>query len=92
MATHSSVLCLENPVDREPGGLQSVGSQRVGHDQSDLACTHKGGCSQCPFSFFKSLWMRGKKKKGDIASKKMNAETGTKHLTLSPQFAYNPLS
>ena len=25
--------CLENPMDREePGGLQSTGSQRVGHD------------------------------------------------------------
>ena len=21
--------CLENPMDREPGGLQSIGSQRV---------------------------------------------------------------
>ena len=26
--------CLENPMDREPGGLQSVESQRVGHDWS----------------------------------------------------------
>ena len=25
--------CLENPMDREePGGLQSIGSQRVGHN------------------------------------------------------------
>jgi len=24
--------CLENPWTEEPGGLQSVGSQRVGHD------------------------------------------------------------
>ena len=24
--------CLENPMDRGPGGLQSIGSQRVGHD------------------------------------------------------------
>ena len=24
--------CLENPMDEEPGKLQSVGSQRVGHD------------------------------------------------------------
>ena len=24
--------CLENPMDREPGRLQSTGSQRVGHD------------------------------------------------------------
>ena len=24
--------CLENPMEEEPGGLQSTGSQRVGHD------------------------------------------------------------
>ena len=24
--------CLENPMDKEPGGLQSIGSQGVGHD------------------------------------------------------------
>ena len=24
--------CLENPMDKEPGGLQSVGLQRFGHD------------------------------------------------------------
>ena len=24
--------CLENSIDRGPGGLQSTGSQRVGHD------------------------------------------------------------
>ena len=24
--------CLENPMDREPDRLQSMGSQRVGHD------------------------------------------------------------
>ena len=24
--------CLENPTDREPGGLQSMGSRRGGHD------------------------------------------------------------
>ena len=24
--------CLENPMDEEPGGLQSMGSQRAGHD------------------------------------------------------------
>ena len=24
--------CLDNPMDREPGGLKSMGSQRVGHN------------------------------------------------------------
>ena len=32
MATHSSTLTWETPWTEEPGGLQSMGSQRVGHD------------------------------------------------------------
>ena len=32
MATHSSVLAWRIPRTEEPGGLQSTGSQRVGHD------------------------------------------------------------
>ena len=31
MATHSSILAWRTPWTEEPGGLQSVGSQRVGH-------------------------------------------------------------
>ena len=31
MATHSSILAWEVPQTEEPGGLQSVGLQRVGH-------------------------------------------------------------
>ena len=32
MATHSSILAGESPWKEEPGGLQSMGSQGVGHD------------------------------------------------------------
>ena len=32
MATHSSIPAWRIPVTEEPGGLQSKGSQRVGHD------------------------------------------------------------
>ena len=32
MATHSSTLAWKIPWTEEPGGLQSMGSQRVGHD------------------------------------------------------------
>ena len=35
MATHSSVLAWRIPWTEEPGMLQSIGSQRVGHDCSD---------------------------------------------------------
>ena len=32
MATHSSILAWKISWTEEPGGLQSMGSQRVGHD------------------------------------------------------------
>ena len=32
METHSSILAWRTPWTEEPGGLWSVGSQRVGHD------------------------------------------------------------
>ena len=32
MATHSSILAWETPWTEGPGGLQSMGSYRVGHD------------------------------------------------------------
>ena len=32
MATHSSILAWKIPWTEEPGGLQSMGSLRVGHD------------------------------------------------------------
>ena len=34
MATHSSILAWETPWTEEPGGLQSTGSQRIGHDSA----------------------------------------------------------
>ena len=32
MATHSSIIVWKISWTEEPGGLQSMGSQRVGHD------------------------------------------------------------
>ena len=32
MAAHSNILAWEIPCTEEPGGLQSMKSQRVGHD------------------------------------------------------------
>ena len=37
MATHSSILAWKIPWTEELGGLQSIGSQRVRHDWSNLA-------------------------------------------------------
>ena len=36
MAPHSSILAWRIPWTEEPGGLQSTGSQRVGHDLATL--------------------------------------------------------
>ena len=44
MAAHSSVLAWTIPWTEEPGRLQSVGSQRVGHNWSDLAHTEVRCC------------------------------------------------
>ena len=52
MATHSSILTWRIPCSEEPGGLQSIGSQRVGYNWSDLACitcmhsVHQALCSK----------------------------------------------
>ena len=35
MATHSSILAWRIPWTEQSGGLQSIGSQRVGHDSSN---------------------------------------------------------
>ena len=39
VATHSSILAWRMPWTEEPGGLQSIGLQKVGHNCSDLALT-----------------------------------------------------
>ena len=38
MATHSSFLAWRIPWTEEPGGLQPLGSQRIGHTCSTLFC------------------------------------------------------
>ena len=52
MTTHSSILAWEVQWTEEPGGLQSLGSQRVGHDwvtehvcQAWCRTIYKGQCS-----------------------------------------------
>ena len=41
IATHSSTLAWKIPWAEEPGSLQSMGSQRVGHDSMYLIFPHK---------------------------------------------------
>ena len=42
MATHSSILAWRIPWMEDPGGLQSMGSQRVGHDWATSLCYQPG--------------------------------------------------
>ena len=53
MATHSSVLAWRIPGTGEPGGLPSLGSHRVGHDQSDLAAA--AAAAACVSTFLYKL-------------------------------------
>ena len=52
MATHSSILAWEIPWTEEPGGLPSIGLQRVGPDGSYLAHTHSDQCEVMPHCSF----------------------------------------
>ena len=55
MATHSSILAWRIPRTEEPGGLQSTGLQRAGHDWSDEAHTWHAS-SRWWFRGSKELW------------------------------------
>ena len=48
MATHSSILAWKIPWMEEPGGLPSMGSQRVGHD----------GATSLSLSFTMHSWLQ----------------------------------
>ena len=55
MATHSSILARRISWTEEPDGLQFMGSQRVGHNLSELAhSTHARGHCNLNFIMFMS--------------------------------------
>ena len=41
VSTHFTLLAWRIPWTEEPDGLQSIGLQRAGHDQGNLALTHE---------------------------------------------------
>ena len=62
MVTHSSILAWKIPWTEEPGGLQSKGSQRVGHDRvTSLSLFHFKDCrsfsskEQASFNFMAAV-------------------------------------
>ena len=61
MATHSRILAWEIPWTEKPGGLQSTGSQTVGHNR---ACRHA------------ATYTWGFSTSGDMSSREYVAKTG----------------
>ena len=62
MAVHSSVLARKIPWTEEPRGLQSMGSQRVGHDcMTNFYFLTKVWAAHSDFVLKSSVW-KGKKR------------------------------
>ena len=75
MATHSRILDWRGPWTEEPGVVQSMGSQIVGRDWSDSACTYlyilfgQAFCFKCAFfSCWDSGWLF-RELKGEVTTK-----------------------
>ena len=84
MAKHSSILAWRIPWTEEPGGLQSTGSQRVGHEWSNLA--HYTHCdSLIKHKFFPTL--------KDLQNKIIDANFTEKknHTDKSEPVLYKPM-
>ena len=59
MATHSSILAWRIPWTEEPGGLQSMGSQRAGHNWvTNTHMNHREILLKCGF-WFKTWFLSG---------------------------------
>ena len=59
MATHSGILAWRIPWSEKPRRLQSMGSHRVGHDWSNLACIGEGNGNLLQCSYLESPVDRG---------------------------------
>ena len=77
MATHSSILACGIPWTEKPGELQSIESQRVRHDWSDLAHTHV-----YTISIYLLLFTKGPVNYGNIFKYSPITESNIVHLTL----------
>ena len=55
MATHSRILAWKIPQTEDPGGLQSRGSQRAGHDWAHTQC-NEHGVSTRQWDFESRIW------------------------------------
>ena len=85
MATHSSILAWGMPWTEEPGGLQSMGLQRAGHD---LASTQqpsmgKNGVSEGRCRSLACILIRHRLKPNIMSSRKSSTFSCHKYQTVS---------
>ena len=69
MGTHSSILAWGIPWTEEPGGLQSMGLQRIKHNWNNLAGVHTGLYQPDAGSIHPSPWLWEPKMSLDIATR-----------------------
>ena len=96
MATHSSILAWRISWKDEPSGLQSMGSQRVRHNWSDLAWKNillfsqqkffiKCYCHKCPYPHDEKppLWVRFSRRPPRLAQCSQTLSSFPKELETS---------
>ena len=80
MATHSSLLAWRVPWTEEPGGLQSMGSQRVGRDlattwQCNHITTNLGWGALKPTEIYSLTFQKAKSQKSRCPRAELSLET-----------------
>ena len=87
VATHSSVLAWEIPWTEEPGGLEPMGSQRVGHDwaaNSQVTCVGLCGHSVClVIQYTYRSWVGGETPDWVYRTQKRTEKSFIKWVTLN---------
>ena len=94
MATQSSILVWKIPWAEEPGGLQSIGWQRVGHDWAHTrtffkAFTHHDFVMTVPL-YIRRLSPSRFKVTGYVADSQRRQDQRPRLLTSGPAFFYYP--
>ena len=94
MATHCNILACEIPWREEPGGLQSVGSQRVGQDWATNTHTHTHiphkGHTLGVFEQLKAVWNSSKASPGELGQRRRGSAVWLWSHETSNIFAAHP--
>ena len=87
MTTHSIILAWRIPRTGEPGRLKSIGSHRISHDWSNLACTHALVVEFDPSSHFQEREARNRNPFGIFREQFPPTAGHTKELWFPNQFS-----